>query len=137
MTPWIRYLIAFVVFGHGFVYVRIGSVLPGPIKDWKGTSWLLGSAVTDDQLRALVVGLHVIAGIATLACALAIGGAPWVPWVRGWWRPLGIAGAAVGLAAFAAFWDGQTRLLFEEGAIGAAISLILLVLASRFPLAFD
>ena len=29
MAPWVRYLIAFVVFAHGFVYVRIGSVLPG------------------------------------------------------------------------------------------------------------
>jgi hypothetical protein len=27
METWLRYLIAFVVFAHGFVYVRIGSVL--------------------------------------------------------------------------------------------------------------
>jgi hypothetical protein len=24
VTPWLRYLIAFVVFCHGFIYVRIG-----------------------------------------------------------------------------------------------------------------
>ena len=133
MTPWLRFLIAFVVFCHGFVYVRIGSVLPGPIKEWRGSSRLLGSAVTDGQLKALVVGLHVIAGIATLACAVAIGFAPWIP---GWWRPLAIAGAAVGIAGFAVFWDGQTRLLFQEGAIGAVLSLILLGGAIAFPRAF-
>jgi len=126
MTPWLRYLIAFVVFCHGFIYVGIGSTLPGPIKEWKGISWLLGSAVTDEQLKALVVGLHVVAGIATLASALAIGFAPSIP---GWWRPLAIAGGAVGLVAFAVFWDGQTRLLFQEGAIGAIVSLIILVIA--------
>ena len=38
MQPWLRYVIAFVVFAHGFVYVRIGSVLPGPIQAWRGTS---------------------------------------------------------------------------------------------------
>ena len=39
-------LIAFVVFCHGFVYVRIGSMLPAPVKGWKGTSWLLGDAIS-------------------------------------------------------------------------------------------
>jgi hypothetical protein len=44
--------------------------------------------------------------------------------------------AAVGFAAFAVFWDGQTQFLFQEGAIGAIISLILLVSALAFPRAF-
>ena len=88
-------------------------------------SW--AALVTDDQLRSLLSsGLHVVAGIATLACAVAIGLTASFP---GWWRPLAIIGAVFGLAAFAIFWDGQTRLLFEEGAIGAAVSLILLVIA--------
>lgn len=133
MSPWVRYLIAFVVFCHGFIYIRIGSVLPGPVKAWKGSSWLLGSAVTGGPLTALVIGLHVIAGIATIGCALAIGFAPSVPQ---WWRPLAITGAAVGIAAFAVFWDGQPQLLFEEGAIGAVVSVILLATAMTFPAAF-
>jgi hypothetical protein len=37
---------------------------------WKGRPWLLGSLVTDDRLRSLVVDLHVTAGIATIACAV-------------------------------------------------------------------
>ena len=36
---------------------------------------------------------------------------------------------AVGLVAFAIFWDGQTSLLFDEGAVGAVISLALLLTA--------
>jgi uncharacterized YccA/Bax inhibitor family protein len=63
MDPWLRYLIAFVVFCHGFIYVRIGSVLP------------------------------------------------------------------------AVFWDGQTRLLFEEGVVGVIVSVMLLGFAMAFPLA--
>jgi hypothetical protein len=43
----------------------------------------------------------------------------------------------VGLAAFAVFWDGQRQLLFEEGAVGAVVSLILLVSTVVFPGAFD
>ena len=96
----LRYFIAFIVGFHGLVYVRIGAVLPGPIKEWRGRSWLLGSAVTDTPLKMLVVGLHVIAGLAILACAVTIGFAPSFP---GFWRPLAIGGATVGIAAFAAF----------------------------------
>jgi hypothetical protein len=53
MKPWVRYLIAFVVFCHGFVYVRIGSMLPAPVKEWKGSSWLLGNAISNPQLTKL------------------------------------------------------------------------------------
>jgi hypothetical protein len=113
MTPWLRYLIAFVVFCHGFIYVRIGSVLPGPIQGWRGS-------------------LHVTAGVAVLACALAIG---FAPSLAGWWRPLAIAGGTIGVAAFAVFWDGQTRLLFEEGVVGAVLSAILLAAAMFVPAA--
>lgn len=130
MAPWLRYLIAFVVFCHGFIYLR---VLPQALRAWGGRSWLLDGALTQERLKALVVALHVIAGIATLACALAIGLAPSVP---GWWRPLAMVGGAVGIAAFAVFWSGRTELLMQEGGIGAIVSLILLLSAVAFPGAF-
>jgi hypothetical protein len=133
VSPWMRYLLGVLVFCHGFVYVRIGAVLPGPVSEWRGRSWLLGSAVTGDALTAVVVGLHVLAGIATIACAAAIG---FAPALAGWWRPLALVGGAIGIAAFMAFWDGQVRLLLQEGAIGAAISLLLLLGALAAPRAF-
>lgn len=130
MTPWLRYLIAVVVFCHGFIYVRIGAVLPGPIKDWKGSSALLGGIVAGDPLIALVRAVHVIAGIAILVCAVGLAvAAPW-------WRLFAIGGASVGLVAFAFFWDGQTKLLFEEGVIGVAVSAALLLAALIFPQPF-
>ena len=42
----------------------------------------------------------------------------------------------IGIAAFAVFWDGQARLLFEEGGAGALISLLLLASALACPGAF-
>ena len=42
----------------------------------------------------------------------------------------------LGIAAFVVFWDGQTSKLFEEGAIGAAVSGVLLIAALLFPAAF-
>lgn len=133
MKPWLQYVIALIVFCHGFIYIRIGSVLPAPVREWKGTSWLLGDAVGHDRLADLIVGLHVIAGLVIVACAAAMAVAPLVP---GWWRPLAVVGAGIGIAAFAVFWDGQTRLLFEEGGIGLVVSAILLVAAAAFPQAF-
>jgi hypothetical protein len=126
MTPWLRYLIAFVVGCHGFTYIPFGILVPGTLKEWRGSSWLLGRAITGDRLRTLVLALHVTAGIVILACAVAIALAPSAP---GWWRPPAIVGAVVGIAGFAVFWDGQTQLLAQEGVIGVFISLLLLVSA--------
>lgn len=130
MSPWLRYLIAFIVFCHGFIYLRF---LPEALKAWGGSSWLLGGALTKNRLKALVVALHVIAGLVSLACAVAIGFAPSLP---GWWRPLAMAGGAVGIASFAVFWEGRTERLVQEGGIGAVVSLILLLSAIAFPGAF-
>jgi hypothetical protein len=47
----------------------------------------------------------------------------------------GYSGA--GLAGFAVFWDGQAQRVVEEGGIGAAISLMLLVSAVAFPGVFS
>lgn len=133
MAPWLRYLIAFVVFCHGFIYVRIGSTLPGAIKEWRGTSWLLGHTITGDRLNRLIVWLHVTAGMATMACAFAIALSP----AMLAWRPLAFVGAAIGLVAFAAFWDGQPQFLAQEGAIGGIVSLLLLAAAIALPRAFS
>ena len=89
--------------------------------------------MTGARLEPLVATLHVVAGVLILACGVAIA---FSPSLAGWWRPLAIAGAVVGVAAFSVFWDGQTRLLFEEGGAGAAISLALLASAIAFPGAF-
>ena len=132
MLTWLRMLIAAVLFCHGLVYIGIGWQLPTPIPAWKGSSSLLGQAVTGSHLNALVVALHVLAGIAIVASALAIG---FASSLVGWWRPLAIGGGVTGLVAFAVFWDGQTGLLVEEGALGAVLSAILLAAAMAFPIA--
>jgi hypothetical protein len=75
--------------------------------------------------------LHLIAGILIFACAVAIS------FASGWWRPLAIVGPAIGIVAFAVFWDGKTRLFASEGGIGLIVSLILLVSAIAFTPAFN
>jgi hypothetical protein len=69
MTLWLRYLIAFIVACHGVTYIPFGIVIPIAEKRWRGTSWLLGSALTQRKLRALTMVLHLIAGILIFACA--------------------------------------------------------------------
>jgi len=133
MRPWIQYLVAFLLFGHGFIYVRIGPTATRTITGWGGRSWLLGDAITGKYLASLVATLHVLAGLSILACAAAIALGPAL---ASWWTPLAVTGAVLGIAAFAVFWDGQARLLFEEGALGALISLLLLASAIAFPRAF-
>jgi len=134
MKPWLRYLIALFIGGHGFIYFRFGlGGLPDVLRDWRGRSRLLGDLVTGDRLKALAFGLSLAAGIATLACATAVlfAGAS-----HGVWRPLAMIGAAVGILFFAVFWDGQMQHLVNQGVIGVVVSAILLVFAVMFPRAF-
>jgi hypothetical protein len=66
--------------------------------------------------------------------SVAIAFAPTLP---GWWRPLALGSAVMGLMAFAVFWDGQRQLLFEEGGVGALASVALFIVALTFPQMFD
>jgi hypothetical protein len=127
-----RLALAMIVFGHAYIYIRIGSMLPAAVAEWRGRSWLLGGAVTGAPLASLALVAHVLAGALLLTCAVAIGFAPSLP--GGWWPALPIAGAALGIAAFAVFWDGHAFL--EEGGIGAVVSGLLLLAAVLFPAAF-
>lgn len=125
MYRWLRYLIALVVGAHGFVYLRVEQFVPSQLRDWQG-SLLLGGVIGSDGVKRLLAALDIGAGVTVIGCALAIAAAPRAP---GWWRPLAIAGGLLGLAAFAAFVDGQVGLLVEEGGIGAAVSFALLASA--------
>ena len=134
MKPWLRYLIAFVIGAHGLIYFIFGlGRLPDPLKGWKGTSWLLGSTITGDRLKALSFGLSRIAGIATLACGVAV---VFARPLHGLWCPLAMTGAVFGVVFFAIFWDGQTGRLVNQGVIGVVVSAILFLCAILFPRAF-
>lgn len=119
MRPWVRYLIAFVLFVHGLIYVSVGSMLPIPIQGWTGRSWLLGDALGRDRLTTVLIALHELAGTVLVASAVAVALVP------GWWRPLAIAGALLGIASFAGLWDGQRDLFYDEGGIGAIVSAVI------------
>ena len=109
-------------------------MIPGRIKEWNGTSWILGSSVKGERLKKLMLILHVVAGIGTVDCAVAIAIAPLI---SGLWTPLAIVGASVGIVGFILFWDGQAKYLVQEGLIGALISLAILLTAVLFPGAFN
>ena len=136
MSPWLQYPIAFLLGCHAFAYFPFGTIVPRTLLErgeWRGTSLMLSGTFTGVRLRVVVLALHVGAGIALLACAEGIGLAWLFP---AWWRPPAVVGASMGLAGFAAFWDGRPRSLAAQGGIGAAISLVLLVSALAFPRAF-
>ncbi len=134
MKPWLRYLIAVVVVGHGFIYVNFSlGRLPDALKGWRGNSWLLGNVVTGERLKTLAFTLHAVAGIGILAAGIAVAFAPTVPRL---WRPLAIVGSALAILAFAAFWDGQSQRLVQQGVIGTVLSLLLLLSAIALPQVF-
>ncbi len=128
MRPWLRYLIALVVALHGFVYLNAARGVLPVLQAWKGTSWLLGSALSAAALKRLSIALWAVGGVGTIAAAIAFAFAGPAAW-----RPLAIAASAVAIASFLVFWDGRAERLVDEGAIGAVLSLVILLAAIAFP----
>lgn len=67
MSSWLRYLIAALVAAHGFVYLNAARGVLPVFEEWKGSSWLLGNAVTGDALRKLCLALWAVAGSGIIA----------------------------------------------------------------------
>ncbi len=128
MRPWLRYLVALLVAMHGFVYLNAARGVLPVFQAWKGTSWLLGDALSADALKRLSLALWAVAGVGTIAAAIAFAFSGPAAW-----RPLAVAASAVGVASFLVFWDGRAERLVDEGAIGAVLSLVILVAAIAFP----
>ena len=126
-----RYLIGLVVGFHGMVYL-IFALYSQYINSagWKGSSLLLGNAITGDTLKAFTMGLWAIAGVGLIATGIAIA---FAPWLHGLWRPLAIGASLVSLLSFVIFWDGQTASFTSQGGIGMFLSLTILVGAIAFP----
>ena len=135
MAPWLQYLLAVIVFAHGFIYVGPLSPVRG-FTAWTGRSWLLGGVLTGDSLRVLAWSLHILTAVATIGCAASIAFASMVP---GWWRPLAIASGVAGLLAFLVLWVGMDDRSSpsSQGVIGAIVSVMLLITAILYPRAFD
>jgi hypothetical protein len=134
LNEWLRFLIAFVVVCHGITYAMFGFLGPRQMKEWLGTSRILGRMLTANRLNAAIPIAHVVAGVAVITAGIAIAVAPLVP---GMWSPLAIVGGVASLAAFSTFWDGRPRYLVQEGGIGLGLSVILLVGALVAPRAFS
>lgn len=130
MTSWVRYLIAVVVAGHGLVYLNAARGVLPVFDGWRGRSLLLGGAVTGGALRRLDVVLWTGSGAGLVAAALAVAFAPTAHAV---WRPLAAAASAVAVLSFFTFWDGRRESLLAQGAIGMALSLLILLAALAFP----
>ncbi len=129
-----QYLIALVVFFHGVVYLNGGlGRLKGIYEGWKGSSVLLRKTITGDKLMRLTRALWAIAGIGTILTGIVIALASTF---HGLWQPVAIVASAVAILSFAVSWDGQVRRSPNQGIIGMALSLIILLGAVAFPLAF-
>jgi hypothetical protein len=126
MDAWVRYSVAIVVFAHGLIYLvtPLSSSSKTVFGSWKGTSWLLGSAISTGALKTSCSVLWMVAGLGLVGASFAIVLAPWIP---GIWRPLAMGGSAVGIVSFLIFWDGVPGELVNEGVIGLAVSAVILL----------
>lgn len=126
ITPWLRYLITFLIVCHGYVYIPLGTFMLDveKQKEWRGHSWLLGKNATQESLKSLVRITHILTGFVIIAGGIAFGFSYSRPDL---WKTLLIAGSIAGIAVFTIFWDGQIKFFVEEGGLGMFINLMILV----------
>ena len=91
---------------------------------------LLGSTVTGDALKSFTSVLWVISGIGFVCAGVAI---VLVTRAPGWWRPIAMGAALIGMASFVVFWDGQTAEFVNQGGIGFMLSTAVFLGAVAIP----
>jgi hypothetical protein len=133
---WLRIIIALFIGAHGLVYLiaPFTPMAPSISKGWKGSSAMLGTALSKDSLESLTTALWVIAGIGLLATAATIAMVSFVP---GLWRPIAVSASLLGVASFAVFYDGQTPLFVNQGGVGVIIDLAVVTVALGIPQAIS
>lgn len=129
MPPWLRYVLGSVIAIHGYVYVPFAFYLVNEFQRTHGGSRLLRPVLGTTPLRTTTLGIHVAAGVMLLACGLLVAFAPGAVAA---WRTLAVAGGVAGVGAFLIAWNGRLSHLSEQGILGAAASLAVLVAAVAF-----
>lgn len=126
ITPWLRYLITFLIVCHGYVYIPLGTFMLDidKQKEWRDHSWLFGKNATQDRLKSFIRITHILTGIVIVSGGIVFG----FSYSRmELWRTLLIVGSIAGIVVFTIFWDGQVRFIFREGGLGVFINLLILV----------
>ena len=111
---------------HGLVHLlfsghswRFFELKPG--LTWPKDSWALSKALGDDATR-LVASIALV-----LAAVLFIAGGTGILVKQGWWRPVVLGAAAFSSVIYVLLWDGSTRQLDGQGAVGLLINLAIVV----------
>jgi hypothetical protein len=131
MKSWMRYLLAFVVSVHGLIYIvtPLSSLSTTVFAGWKGSSVLLGNAVTGDALKSITTALWLIAGAGIVLAGVSFVLVSRFPHL---WRPVAIIATMVGMLSFIIFWDGQTGEFVNQGGIGLVLSAMIFAGALGF-----
>jgi hypothetical protein len=127
MDTLLLYAAALFVASHGFTYVMYGltAIYSGVLfEKWQGTSRLLGSTLTRENLKRIALALWLIAGAAFIVVGITI---PFGVASLSWWKPLAVLASGAGILSFAVFWDGQTEQISTQGGIGMWISVLVLL----------
>ena len=119
---------------HGLVHLlycgqsqRVFQLQPGMV--WPDGSWAFSKILGDEETRLLATVFLVLA-----ATGFVVGGASMLA-RQAWWRPVIVAAAALSVAIFVLFWDGDLQKLADKGAIALLINTVILaaVLVFQWP----
>jgi hypothetical protein len=89
---------------------------------WPSYSWLLTGRFGDPLVRAVTLGLWLVALIGFIAAGTGVLS------LQTWWRPLAVAAAVVSLAVIVLLWDGS-----KLGAGLADVAILVALLWAHWP----
>jgi hypothetical protein len=125
-----------IVFGiffilHGLVHLlyagqslRLFELRTGMI--WPDGSWFLSKLVGDSATRIMAGIMLALAALVLIAAGLGL------ILSGSWWRPVVVGAAAFSSLLFILLWNGSFKVLDEQGAVGLAIDLVILVIVLIF-----
>jgi len=122
----IGYTVGVFLILHGFVHLlycgqsaRIFELQPGMV--WPDGSWVFSRLLGDTSSRVVATVFLILAALGLIAAGLAL------LFGHGWWRPVAIASLTMSSLLFLALWNGRIEQLANQGAVGLAIDVAILI----------
>jgi len=122
----IGYAVGVFLILHGFVHLlyggqsaRIFEIQPGMV--WPDGSWVFSRLLGDASSRVVATVFLILAALGLIAAGLAL------LFGHGWWRPVAIASLTMSSLLFLALWNGRIEQLANQGAVGLAIDVAILI----------
>lgn len=123
ITPWVRYIIVFLIICHGYVYIPLGTFMFNKQTEANKHYWLWGEKNAPNWFIMLKKTSYILTGIIIFIGGIALG---FTFSKTDIWKLFLVIGPSIGIVCYLVFGSGQLKLFFQDGGIGLIANLLII-----------